>query len=142
MIKPGCLICEFTYRLKYLNINDFILPVLARTNCDSLNAIYVLKCDYCKNTFYIGQTKTVKTRIRQHILDIKNFKPYTKMTSVSAHFNLKNHNYLDHFKFFIIEDNIDDLDFRLKKEATLINLFLKFDAQLINDFIPNLYNCF
>ena len=47
-----------------------------------------------------------------------------------------------HFKFYVIEDKIDDLDLRLKKEATLINLFLKLKTNLINDFIPNLHNMF
>ena len=71
----------------------------------------------------MGQTKHIEIRIKQHILDIKKFMPYIKTTSVSPHFNLKNHDPFIYFKFYVVEDKIDEYDLRLKKESTLINLF-------------------
>ena len=54
----------------------------------------------------------------------------------------KNNLYEEHFKFFVIEDGLDDLDLRLKKEASLINLFKKLSVNVINDFIPNIHSLF
>ena len=79
----NCKICDFTERIKFLNLKDFYLPILSNNNCESINSIYIIKCMKCKDFYYIGQTKHTKIRIKQHILDIKNFIPYIKTTSVA-----------------------------------------------------------
>ncbi|RNA26775.1 hypothetical protein BpHYR1_031171 [Brachionus plicatilis] len=42
--------------------------------------------------------------VKQHILDIKNFIPYIKATSMATHFNLKDHDPSIHFKFYPEEE--------------------------------------
>jgi hypothetical protein len=65
--------------------------------------------------------------------------PYEKrVNSVSIHFNLINHSLTD-FTFFIYEKELEDI-LRLNLEAQLINLFLKLNLKLINDFFPSIYN--
>ena len=79
----------------------FILPLLNDSNYSSENLIYIIYCSFC-NFFYIGQTNKLKNRIYNHINDIKKFKPYSNSTtSVSIHFNLKFHNFVNHFSFFV-----------------------------------------
>ena len=140
---PNCNLCNYTYKINYILINKkFYMPILSNNNCQSVNAIYIIQCKLCKDTLYIGQTQEIKTRIRQHILDIKRFIPFVKKTCVSTHFNLVNHNFNENFNFFVVEDGLDDLDLRLKKEASLINLFKTLGANVLNDFIPNVYSLF
>ena len=56
----------------------------------------------------------IKDIINKHIYDIKKFEPYSdKNTSVSIHFNLKHHNYINHFNFFVYRIDIDNLEVRL-----------------------------
>lgn len=138
----GCNLCKYTYQVKFLKIKKFFLPILSNNSCISSNATYIIKCNRCLDTFYIGQTKNIKVRIRQHILDILNFIPFVKKTSVSLHFNLKDHCLTRDFRFFIVEENLLDLDLRLKKEASLIFLFKKLEVNLMNDYIPNIHSLF
>ena len=104
----------------------------------SINAIYIIKCKLCPNTYYIGETKCIKNRISQHINDIKNFIMYKKYTCVSLHFNLKNHNYKEHFSFFVFERSLEDRELRELKEKSLIFLFKKLNMNVLNDYIPSI----
>ena len=56
--------------------------------CDSTNVIYLLQCNACVNSQYVGQTSTtLKKRITSHRFSIN-----TKQNNlVSKHFNQPNH---------------------------------------------------
>ena len=79
----------------------------------------------------------IKKRIYKHIYDIKKFIPFNdNVTSVSIHFNLKYHNFKNHFTFFIFKKDILNLDERLNRESSFINMCKKLGVKLMNDLIP------
>jgi len=58
--SPFCVVCKFASIENHIFINNFFIPILCNSNCDSSNIIYILKCKVC-NLFYIGQSSsTVK----------------------------------------------------------------------------------
>jgi hypothetical protein len=134
-----CLVCKFSNLDSYLKLKDnFILPLYDNSNCNSLNAVYILKCNFCQ-ALYVGQTKNLKKRINSHLYNIKSFIPFNENnTCISIHFNLKPHNFLFHFSFYVFRTEIDDLNERLNVESFLINLFVKMKLNVLNDFIPYL----
>ncbi|CAF1127635.1 unnamed protein product, partial [Brachionus calyciflorus] len=133
-----CSICRFADISYSIKLKDnFFLPIWDISSCNSLNCVYVIYCKLC-NEYYIGRTNSIKKRIYKHIYDIKNFKPFKlNSTSISIHFNLKFHIFQEHFKFYIYRNNLSEKT-RLNLECFLINLFLKYDLKLINDFILNI----
>ena len=135
--KYGCKICfiiDNTYN--YVKINNFIFPILSNGNCNSVNAIYIIKCNICNN-FYIGQTQNIKNRISSHINTILNFSPFVlNSTCVARHFNKRLHNLQDHFSFIIFKENINDFNTRLRLESQLINLVRMIDSSIINKDFP------
>jgi len=77
--------------------------------------------------------------LSQHLLNIKNFIPYTNVKSeVAEHFRLKGHNLDRDFKFCIFRKDINDKKERLSIEADLIHIIGQFRS-IINQKIPNLY---
>jgi hypothetical protein len=67
--------------------------------CSSANVIYVLWCDLCWNTQYVGETMTpLKKRFYQHYQDIRT----NKGTLVTRHFNLPGHG-LDNLRVVPVE---------------------------------------
>ena len=60
------------------------------------------------NYFYVGQTIDIGQRIKQHIVDYLQFIIFKKFTSVSIHFNLKNHIFIQHFSFYVINSKMND----------------------------------
>ena len=119
-------------------LNKFYLPIYCNSNCNENNCVYILHCSLC-DYYCIGQTINFKSRFHSHISNIKNFVPYKKFTSVSNHFNLLNHNYEKHLKFYIIQNNLNSLDQRLNFENDLINLFLCLKIKIMNYFVTNKY---
>jgi hypothetical protein len=140
----NCITCKFiNNNNSNISLKPYFnngLPILSDSNCNSTNVVYFIFCKLCFS-FYIGHTsKTIKTRIKQHLYNIKYCVPFIDSKScVGLHFNLKNHNYLKHFSFYIFNINLDKFE-RLNYETFFINLFIKCKINLINDFIPNLYN--
>ena len=132
-----CKICLFSNVNEKVSLtNNFILPISCESTCHSKNLIYIIYCSFC-NTFYIGQSKDIKKRIYKHLYDIKKFIPFNdNVTSVSIHYNLKYHNFKNHFTFFILKKDILNLDERLNRESFLINLCKKLGVKLMNDHIP------
>ena len=118
----NCYICFFGNSNFFLKLNkNFFLPICINSNCQSKGIIYIIKCNLCINTFYIGQTeRRVKDRINEHIRDIKKFKPFFNSKNVSFHFNLLGHNYKQHFTFFGFIKNCDDFSMRRMFEKQLI----------------------
>ena len=122
--------------INYININNFICPILSKGNCNSTNVIYFIKCTIC-DVFYIGETTNFKSRVRNHLSNIKNFIPFdSSNTCVSFHFNLSNHDYNKCLKFIIFKDKIVDCLTRFSFESQLINLFSSISNKLLNDKIP------
>ena len=72
----------------------------------------------------------------QHLYNIKKFIPFNNNSVISNHFNLKNHNFYDHFSFFVLKIDVYDLNARLKLESFMINFFSKINLFILNDYIP------
>jgi hypothetical protein len=131
----SCSVCTFGSSDYFIKLkNNFSLPICINSNCFSHGIIYIIKCNLCKDVFYIGQSgRTVFERISEHVNDIKRFIPYYFSKKVSFHFNLIGHNYLHHLSFFIFMKNCDDLYMRLMYESQLIMLFENLNMKLLND---------
>ena len=81
--------------------------------CMSKNIIYILFCDKCNHTQYVGQTQqTLKLRFNQHFSNIRK----NTGTLVTHHFN-KQHHSLFNLKCMPIEQvHTDNTDTRLNRE--------------------------
>ena len=144
----SCDICKFSlmHSLSYIKINERIrLPLLSNSNCTSIGCIYIIKCKLC-NAFYIGETaRSVKTRIKEHLSNIKKLNKDIRRSisfvnsnsEVAHHFNLKNHFTHLHFSFTVFMSEIIDNDKRKSIETDLINILLNNNIKIINTKIPN-----
>ena len=128
-----------------LKLNNFIFPFKIKTNCSAVGCVYIIQCKKC-NHFYIGEiSKTVKTRIQQHIRDIKFFKNninqslsnFNSKSPVAIHFALNNHNLEKDFCFFVYNENLLEDKTRKSIEADLIHIFKKLEINILNKDIPN-----
>lgn len=85
-------------------------------SCTTANVIYVLWCDLCMNTQYVGETMTpLKKRFYQHYQDIRT----NKGTMVTRHFNLPGHS-MDNMRVMPLEKVYcapEDHCRRLQREA-------------------------
>ena len=81
--------------------------------CETSNIIYMLFCDKCNNSQYIGETKNkLKTRFYQHRSNINK----NTGTLVTRHFNQAGHS-LNNMKCIAIEKvHTDNLQKRLQRE--------------------------
>ena len=81
-----------------------------------------------------------KKRIASHLSSIKNFSLYNPQSylCVAAHFNMKEHYYMQHFSFFILITDLENATEGLNYEAFFINLFKQLNVNLRNDIIPKL----
>ena len=59
--------------------------------------------------------------------------------NVVKHFNLKDHCFKEHFRFFIFKKDIEDLYDRLNIETQLIHLFIKLDTPILNEKITDIF---
>ena len=69
----NCNVCSVASSFHYINLNGFFLPMISYSNCHTKEAIYIIRCKLCKDTFYIGETSNAIVRIQRHINDIINF---------------------------------------------------------------------
>ena len=140
----NCKVCPVLMESCFVKLNNFYLPIDLNTNCNSKFIVYAINCTFCKDVFYIGETeRKASIRIKEHLRDINNFTPYIQYNSVvSYHFNLLNHDKNKHFKFYIIQNNLNEKKIRQDFENTTIHLFLKLGLKVINDPIKirGLYN--
>ena len=67
-------------------------------NCKTRNVVYCITCEHCKLQ-YIGQTRSLDERVREHIGYITNL--HTNQPS-GEHFNLSGHE-LSHLKVSVLE---------------------------------------
>ena len=121
--KENCIYCKYFINTDFIKLNDtFYLPLISNNLCESLNCIYLIRCLLC-NVYYIGETKNIKKRISGHKSKIKNFDPFVlNDMEVALHFNLKGHNFEEHFRFYIFKDNINDEKLRFSTETDIINI--------------------
>ena len=137
----NCITCKFVNSNDYVSLKQhFFIQIQSRCNCESTHIVYIIKCKLC-NHFYIGQSeKSARIRLKQHIRAIIKFKPYVHYTNeVGYHFNLKGHNYLRDFQFFIFKDKGKKKKERLSIENDIIHIFNSFDTPIMNKIIPNVY---
>ena len=136
--KLNCETCNFISFDKFVVLNNgFKLPILCNGSCESKMAIYIIKCKLC-NELYIGKTENrIEKRLKVHLSMIRNFFPFKyNCHSDIEHFNLKNHDYLKHFKFYIFKDNYSTSTELLLVERILINFVSKCHSTILNDYVP------
>jgi hypothetical protein len=137
--QKNCNLCFFSNNRPFILINKkFYLPVMNNSNCSSKNVIYILTCNLC-DSYYVGHSISAKGRLKSHITAIRKNKTGSNCVCVHKHFNLPKHDALKYFTFNIFRVNIDNKFKRLAMESQLINLLVHLGANLINDFIPDLY---
>jgi hypothetical protein len=129
-------------------LDNFPLAMKTDSNCKS-SCIYLISCKKCTNYFYIGQTGCLKDRFYNHIRDITKFRRFTHCTSVSIHFNLKDHTFFRDLSIFVIksftynnhERNYQkELKIRFGNENYFLNIFKKLEMNLMNNDYYNLSN--
>ena len=134
----NCTVCTFSNQDSYILINNFYLPLMANSNCQSKDILYILTCKKCK-TYYVGQSISAKQRLKSHIGAIRKNRTSSNCVCVHTHFNSIGHDALKFFTFNIFNVNIGNKFKRLCLESQLIHLFIKAGAVLINDVIPDVY---
>ena len=116
------------------------MPILTNSSCDSMGCIYIIFCLKC-DCLYIGETsRSIKTRILEHLRNIKKFgnnleyslANINKFQEIAIHFNERGHPQND-FKFCVFEANVTNNEIRKSIETDLINLCLKVNINIIND---------
>ena len=112
---------------------------MCNSNCNSINSVYIIVCIKCK-CFYVGETeRTIRKRIIEHLSKIRSFLKYgINKNEVSLHFGNESHSVNRDFKFVIFKNDLLR-EARKSIEADLINIFKRVNANIINDYIPNIY---
>ena len=130
--QPNCKICMYIFGSSFLTLNNQIFPLMCSGNCLTQNIVYIILCSKC-NVCYIGETsKSLRTRICQHLYKIKTFKPYIDENVVGRHFRKTGHNLSSDFRVCIFKRFENESD-RKNVETDLINLFLNcFKFEIIN----------
>ena len=77
-----------------------------------------------------------KRLLKEKNFNICIFKPYRKITEISEHFNLKDHNVYSHFDFCIFDKELNDKETRLSVETDLMNI-IKLFRPIINKKVPS-----
>jgi hypothetical protein len=133
--KASCNVCGFACSDYFMKLNQtFYLPICCNSSCDSEGIIYIIKCLFCPNTYYIGQSgQSLKKRVGAHISNIRTFKAFYKMTNVSSHFNKFGHDYENCFSFYVFLKDCVDVKLRLCYEKQLIHIFKNLNLNLMND---------
>ena len=113
---------------------------MSNTNCNSIEVVYIIKCEKCQ-VFYIGESgRSAKIRFKEHLRNIKYFinntdiclSNFDKQSEIAKHFCEKNHVILNDLKFMIIKKDLQTKE-RKSMETDLINLILNTKNTIIND---------
>ena len=119
--KP-CAICPYVKTTKFIKGDNFTWNIRKNVNCKSLNVIYMIQCEKCKQC-YIGETENFARRVYQHVGYVKS-NVLTEPTG--EHFNGPGHN-IEHLKALVIEKvKKPDIKYRKEREHYLINKFNTF----------------
>ncbi|CAF0778789.1 unnamed protein product [Brachionus calyciflorus] len=133
----NCKICNYIFSLNYVTVGNKIIPLMSSGNCDTSNIVYIILCIKC-NEFYIGETsKTLRTRIYQHLYSIKKFRLFLDENVLGYHFRSSKHNIYTDFRTCIFKKGFSS-DFNRKSiEADLIQFFKNIlTVKLINSKFP------
>ena len=107
--KCGC--CNYIISDTKIELKHTKFDCIGNLNCDSANIIYVITCTKC-TMGYVGETgNTLRTRLHQHLSDIRLQKP----TAVAEHFNTAGHS-LEHFRVMPIEQIPSDQEVHFRKQ--------------------------
>jgi hypothetical protein len=136
-----CSPCSYANTNAFIKLNDFILPIMNDSSCNSKNILYIINCKLC-NCYYIGQSMSAKGRLKSHVRAIRLNRTTSNCVCVYQHFNSPHHNTLNYFTFYIFKTDIDSKFHRLNLESQLIHLFIKLGINLLNERIPDLYFSF
>ena len=138
--NQSCKVCSYASLNYFINIKNFIFPILSNSSCSSVNVIYIISCRLC-NSYYVGQTKYLKKRISEHLNTcIFNNSFGGNCKGVMNHFNKNGHNLEKNFCFYVFRTNIEHLYERLDIEAQLINILKILKVKIMNDLIPSIKN--
>jgi len=137
----NCKCCPYIAEESFIQLKEFYLHTDSKANCNTLNGIYAIRCKLCKKTFYIGESeRKISARIREHQRAIINFVPLIKYnTVVGHHFNLKGHNWLRDFQFYILSNNHPDMKLRQTIENSYVHLFKHLGFTVINEKVKSKY---
>jgi len=125
---PNCKKCQFISPGPTTTINGKSFLINTKLTCNSHSVIYVITCVKC-SIHYIGQTMNpLRSRLGQHLSDIRLNKP----TSVATHFNNHNEDPLVHFRIIPIFF-MPDLDRRRALEMKFIKKFNTLSPIGLND---------
>ena len=155
-INIDCKVCKFSLNKYFIHIRNiynekaFFLPIRSNSNCESIGIIYIIICNKC-NVFYIGESeRSVNKRMSEHINNIVTFGKnlaksiinFDKKSEIAIHFNSTGHNYLEHFKYLIFENNVNNKIIRRSIETDLMNIFNNCNIKIINNIKkqPSLHN--
>lgn len=123
-----CKKCPYVSKCNEMNINGKPFWIRSNLTCDSANVIYVISCLRC-NIHYIGQTMNpLRTRLGQHLSDIRLEKP----TSIAEHFINHAENIIDIFRMTPIF-YVQDMERRKSLEMKFIKHFGTLSPIGLND---------
>ena len=94
-----CRICKYVRKDSVIKTKSSEVRLFANGNCETKVAIYVLGCNKCPETFYVGQTINLRSRINNHLSSIRRNNSDQK---IHKHFNLVDH-CLSDFNISILE---------------------------------------
>lgn len=95
-----CQLCQYNWRRPYIPHPLGPIHLHDPANCKTLLAIYLIICESCDFTYYVGQTTNLRNRMCVHISNIRLNHP----SSVATHFNtVHGDNPLLYFKFTVLE---------------------------------------
>lgn len=117
--KP-CTICQYVITTNEVRSNNgtFRHKIQQRLDCNSSNAIYLIRCQKC-NIDYVGETgRSVRVRIKEHIYAIKS----KKDLPVANHFTMSGHD-PSYFRIYLLEANFKTARERQQKESLFILKF-------------------
>ena len=83
-----CRICKYVRKDSVIKTKSSEVRLFANGNCETKVAIYVLGCNKCPETFYVGQTINLRSRINNHLSSIRRNNSDQK---IHKHFNLVAH---------------------------------------------------
>ena len=130
-----CKTCEYSLHYSFIRLNNFYFPIISHSSCNSKGCIYIIACLLCKNTYYIGETNSLKERMAVHRSTIKNYNIYNSNKNnceVGFHFALKGHDPNKHFRFLIFDTNKNEKEIRLSVETDVISIFKMNNMNILN----------
>ncbi|MCG8430695.1 MAG: GIY-YIG nuclease family protein, partial [Candidatus Omnitrophica bacterium] len=117
--KPRCKLCSYIITGSSFTFNTgYTFKVNASMNCDTKNAVYVIRCPGC-NLTYIGETTNIRNRMNLHAHHIRD--STVGIQYVSRHLDTCGGGNFQFFPFYKMKD--DSTTRRKVQEAYFISKF-------------------